>query len=308
MSDPQKRSLYNQHGMNAQTDGVFVDPQQFFKQQFGGDKFVDLIGEISIARDFKEAMSPENSTEPAQSSEERALQRKQRVSTLVGHLIQKLSLYTDAFPYPSQDALPIGTTMEHLSKEALSSFRILAQVEVDVLKNESYGVELLHSIGYTYTLKADQWLAILTSKNGHLFQRTWSWTSRFTNGLREKAHIIAETVGTVKTAYDLQSSFTKLQEIEKKATSSSGDADQDGKVASTQDWSQEDQELKAKLEQEAATKGMEALWRGSKLEVESVLREVCDETLGDVACTDQLLVRRATALKVLGEVYSKASV
>ncbi len=48
---------------------------------------------------------------------------------LVGHLVQKLALYTDAFPYSSADSPPVGTTMEHLSEEALNSFRILAQVE-----------------------------------------------------------------------------------------------------------------------------------------------------------------------------------
>ncbi|KAK5671122.1 DnaJ-like protein [Batrachochytrium dendrobatidis] len=36
---------------------VFVDPEQFFRQQFGGDMFVDIIGEISIARNFKDVMA-----------------------------------------------------------------------------------------------------------------------------------------------------------------------------------------------------------------------------------------------------------
>ena len=79
------------------------------------------------------------------------------------------------------------------------------------------------------------------------------------------------------------------------------------------------------LEQEAASKGMEALWRGSKLEVESVLREVCDRVLepsveeleeqirvsGGGATSsidaDEVKRRRCMALSVLGEVYQKAS-
>lgn len=50
---------------------------------------------------------------------------------------------------------------------------------------------------------------------------------------------------------------------------------------------------------------MLALWRGSKLEVEAVLREVCDQTLseGDV----EVRRRRAIALRVLGEVYERAA-
>ena len=61
-----------------------------------------------------------------------------------------------------------------------------------------------------------------------------------------------------------------------------------------------------KLEQEAAEKGMEALWRGSKLEVESVLRQVCDETLGNEDVDIEIRKRRATALYVLGKVYENA--
>ena len=44
----------------------------------------------------------------------------------------------------------------------------------------------------------------------------------------------------------------------------------------------------------------------SKLEVESVLRDVCDLTLGNEPLDSEVKRRRATALKVLGEVYLKA--
>jgi X-domain of DnaJ-containing len=104
---------------------------------------------------------------------------------------------------------------------------------------------------------------------------------RFNFGVREKAHIISEACGTVKTAFELQSSFTKLQEM--------GDGDE-----------------KQEMEEKAARKGMEALWRGSKLEVESVLRQVCDKVLGDESVEIEMRRRRGVALKVLGEVYQNA--
>ncbi|KAJ3260292.1 hypothetical protein HK103_000927 [Boothiomyces macroporosus] len=301
LSDPQKRAFYNRHGKGAaSSDNVFVDPEQFFKQQFGGEKFVSIIGEISIARDFKEAMGGDQGNSSPITPEERIAQRKSRVSRLVSNLVSKLALYTDAFPSPSIDSPPVGTTMEHLAKEALNSFRIISQIEVDSLKDESYGIELLHAIGYTYCLKADQWLAIIDS-NGNVFNRTWGFGSRFVNGFREKAHIISETVGTVKTAFDLQSSFTKLQNLEKKAE---GEGEEN---AVQKELTDEERELKAKLEHEAASKGMEALWRGSKLEVEAVVREVCDATLGDESVSTEVRRRRAVALRVLGEVYEKAT-
>lgn len=277
----------------------FTDPEQFFKQQFGGDKFVSIIGEISIARDFKDAMKQ---NDKPTTTEERISARNARIDELVSHLIDKLSLYSSTFP--SSDQTPVGTTIEHLSFEALNTFRTKCQIEINSLKEESYGVELLHAIGYTYCLRSDQWMAIFESDpNAHLLKRAWGYGTRFANGFREKAHIISETVGTVKTAFDLQSSFTKLQEMEKRSEDSEASDD-----AVNIQLTPEEQELKARLEEEAATKGMEALWRGSKLEVEAVLREVCDKTLSDETVDLEVRKRRAVALRVLGEEYQKAGI
>ncbi|KAI8894071.1 X-domain of DnaJ-containing-domain-containing protein [Globomyces pollinis-pini] len=305
LSDPQRRAFYDKHGTAVSSDASFVDPEQFFKQQFGGEKFVSIIGEISIARDFKDAMfssDPKEASKPI-STAERIKQREMRVKDLVTHLVNKLALYTDAFPNWTKDSPPIGTTMEHLATEALNSFRIIAQVEVEQLKNESYGVELLHAIGYTYVLKSDQYYAIIDALDGSMFRRAWGFGSRFATGFREKAHIISETVGTVKTAFDLQSSFSKLQQMENR-----GEGDVDDGQSVQKELTPEERELKAKLESEAASKGMEALWRGSKLEVEAVLREVCDTVLGDEETSLELRKRRVVALRVLGEVYQNATV
>jgi X-domain of DnaJ-containing len=111
--------------------------------------------------------------------------------------------------------------MDHIAGEALSSFRVYAQLEADQLKTESHGVELLNAIGYTYTLKADQWNAAIDAEQGDLFKRAWGFTGRFSGigadigAVREKYHIISDTAGTLKTALELQSSFTKLKKMEK---------------------------------------------------------------------------------------------
>ncbi|KAL2913267.1 DnaJ-like protein [Polyrhizophydium stewartii] len=322
LSDPQRRSFYNQHGkMTAGADGSFVDPEQFFKQQFGGDKFVDIIGEISIAKDFKEALSGDGAAGtgdadgspggPTLTYEQRMLVRRERIQTLSQNLVSKLSLYTDAFPLPDPESSPpIGTTMDHLSAEALSSFRTIAQLEANQLRTESYGVELLHAIGYTYVLKADQWLAKINAEDGPVLWRVWGFGSRFTGAIKEKTHILNETVGTFRTALDLQSKFAKLQEMEKKRKPRTGPNGEPLPDDETDDafLSAEERELRAKLEFEAATKGLEALWRGSKLEVESVLRDVCDEVLGESPGTNvEVRRRRATALRVLGEVYESTT-
>lgn len=49
LSDPQKRSYYNQHGIvSAGQENAFADPEAFFKQQFGGFYLVDVETSLLI--------------------------------------------------------------------------------------------------------------------------------------------------------------------------------------------------------------------------------------------------------------------
>jgi hypothetical protein len=50
-------------------------------------------------------------------------------------------------------------------------------------------------------------------------------------------------------------------------------------------------------------KGLTALWKGSKLEVEGVLREVCDQVLSEPGVNKGVLRKRAEGLKIIGAVY-----
>lgn len=213
-----------------------MNPEAFFKQQFGGDRFVDIIGEISIGRDMRDALNePDESTanltpeEKAQrdasvsESKDKARDeaRAARVDKLVKNLVHKLSIYTDG---PGD----IGAT---------KGYEEMIRLEAEDLKAESYGVELLHAIGFTYTLKAKQYLG----KQDMLGLGSWF------HGVREKGHILSETVSTIRAAIDLQQSFTQLQEAE------NGQLDDTARKA---------------LEDAAASRGLRALWKGSKLEVE----------------------------------------
>ncbi|KAK9761971.1 DnaJ-like protein [Basidiobolus ranarum] len=273
LSDPVLRKKYNEYGPqnNITPEGGFADPEDMFRQQFGGDRFVDWIGEISIARDFKEAIQESNPELEAlseeekkkreeQQSAERAQARAERVNRLAQNLISKLSMFVES----SGDL------------DAVNKFKSAIIHEANDLQTESYGVELLHAIGYTYTLKSRQYLS----------RDEFLGIGRYFHQFREKSHIIGETYSTVKSAIDMQSTVTQLQEADKKGLD--GDA-------------------RTVLEEQAAQKGMHAIWRGSKLEVESVLRDVCDTVLRDPSCTKPVLKRRAQALKMVGQIFEKVT-
>nr|CAG8601112.1 15467_t:CDS:2 [Entrophospora candida]CAG8606476.1 14190_t:CDS:2 [Entrophospora candida] len=281
LSDPKLRERYNEYGRNTEVmpEGGFVNPEDFFRQQFGGERFVDIIGEISIGRDMKEVLqnaatddvSNEELTEEEKSrressnstanshalDDEREKIRQQRIGKLVSNLIEKLATYVGENGKVGLDP---------------KVFKERVEYEAEELKTESYGVELLHAIGFTYSLKAKQYLAgeqiLGLPRLGHI--------------LREKGHVFSETISTLKSALDLQQSFSQLQKAEEAGV---------------------DAQEKNKLEEAAANKGLTALWKGSKLEVESVLREVCDRVLSDPAIPKEILVKRAEGLKIIGAVY-----
>lgn len=279
LSDPVLRKRYNEYGTTDLTpEGGFTDPEEFFQQQFGGDRFVDIIGKIAIGREFRdlvddtvdnegatkdgvteEALKKRREEQQQQSRERRAKEHAERVRTLVENLTRKLCVFTETECAPEQ----------------LAAFRAIQQAEADELKHESHGIELLHAIGYTYTAKANQYLGRneLLGLSG-LYQR-----------MREKGHIISETVSTIKSAIELQRSFQQLQQ-----------ADEAGSMEAAE---------RSQLEEHAARQGLHAMWKGSKLEVQGVLREVCDSVLTDQNVSKEKRKQRALALKVLGEVYSE---
>ncbi|KAG8852967.1 hypothetical protein FRB91_005641 [Serendipita sp. 411] len=140
---------------------------------------------------------------------------------------------------------------------------------------ESFGVELLQAVGFVYVSKARHFLASS--------QSIWG-VGGWLQGVQNRYHVISETVSTVRAALEVKQVFEQLAEAEKTGVTP---------------------EQKKKLEEQAAEKGMQALFKGAKLEIESVLRETCDRVLNpvDPPIPQSKAVLRATALEVLGEAF-----
>jgi curved DNA-binding protein CbpA len=64
LSDPQLRHKYNEFGpKESAPEGGFVDPEEVFGAIFGGERFIPLIGQLSLARDMKTALQEADETE-----------------------------------------------------------------------------------------------------------------------------------------------------------------------------------------------------------------------------------------------------
>jgi hypothetical protein len=57
LSDDTLRRKYNEFGpKESAPEGGYVDPEEVFGAIFGGERFVPIIGNISLARDMKTAL------------------------------------------------------------------------------------------------------------------------------------------------------------------------------------------------------------------------------------------------------------
>lgn len=106
------------------------------------------------------------------------------------------------------------------------------------------------------------------------------------HSISSSAHIVSSTVSTVKSALELKSVFEELKKAEESAAGIS-------------------EEKRKELEEKAAQKGLQALFKGTTLEVESIIREVCERTLYDSSIGKDGQRLRAVALGIVGQVYSE---
>ncbi|KAG2171412.1 hypothetical protein INT43_009073 [Umbelopsis isabellina] len=277
LSDPQLRAHYNKYGKDNELapEGGFTDPQEFFQQMFGGDAFRGIIGDLTVGGMFAEAQEAEmqeteESTEvdkqkkkytgPSKEQMEKMQeQQRERVKKLAENLVHKLSLYTEGQSDDEQTA---------------ASFEEQIKVEAEKLKQESYGLELLHSIGLVYSSKSKQFLGMKGGELPRVFQ-----------SLKEKKHIMGELWSTLKSAMAVQTTVELIQKAEEQGL---------------------DQAEQLKLEEDATNKMYAAIWQSSKFDVEQTLRQVCDLVLLDKAIPQNVRRKRAEGLRLVGYIYKHA--
>jgi hypothetical protein len=192
---------------------------------------------------------------------ERARVRQERVDTLAKKLVDRISIWTETDKGP----------------DVTRAFQEKTRLEVENLKMESFGLDILHAIGQTYLqkstslLKSQKFLGI-----GGFFSR-----------LKDKGTLAKETWNTISSAIDAQMTMEEMAKAEEKGG---------------EDWTDE---KKVEYERRVTGKILTAAWRGSKFEIQSVLRDVCDEILNDKKVPMSKRLERAQALVISGEIYSK---
>ena len=370
LSNEELRKRYDKFGKEeAVPGGGFEDPAEFFGMIFGGEAFVDLIGELSLMKDLTKTMditakqmeeeeavesaeakmeakegkegaanipsaaptyprpsgAPEASAsdlkppmkDSASSSsgastprrhlgqqaimekseedarmdaagltpEEKELRKKEKKKGLTKEQREELAAYeaerkrirderVDTLAKKLLDRISIWTETDK-GNDVTKAFQEKTRLEVENLKMESFGLEILHAIGSTYMQKATSFLK----------SQKFLGISGFFSRLKDKGTLAKDTWNTISTAIDAQLTMEEMAKMEEKGG---------------EDWTDE---KKAEYEKRVTGKILAAAWKGSKFEIQSVLRDVCDKVLQDKSVKLEKRVERAHALVISGTIY-----
>lgn len=206
-------------------------------------------------------LSKEQRDKLAEYEKERARIRKERVDTLARKLIDRISVWTETDKGP----------------DVTKSFQDKMRFEVENLKMESFGIDILHAIGSTYVTRAS---TLLRSQK-------FLGIGGFFSKLRDKGNMVKDTWNTISSAIDAQQTMEEMARREE---------------AGGDDWNDE---KRAEYERRVTGKILNAAWRGSKFEIQSVLRDVCDSVLYDKKVPLAKRLERAQALVLVGDIFSR---
>lgn len=225
----------------------------------------DAQGDSSLHKKDKDkkkaGLTKEQREKLAEYERERARVRQERVDMLAKKLLDRISVWTET----------------DKGADVTRAFQEKIRLEVENLKMESFGLDILHAIGQTYLAKGTNLL-----KSQKLFG-----IGGFFGRMKDKGTIVKETWNTISSAIDAQQTMEEMARMEEKGG---------------EEWSDE---RKMEYERRVTGKILNAAWRGSKFEIQSVLREVCDAVLNDKKIPLAKRLERAQAMVIIGEICAK---
>lgn len=283
LADPQLRAIYDKEGKDGiqEQEMTKMDPKVFFGLLFGSERFEPWVGQLYIAmqtdhftksftkEEDQQEMSPE---EMARESEIDAMnirnkQQRREVKCAV-HL--RSSLYRWVIDRDERGC------EEHISLSLID----LAQAQ--------FGPELLTTIGEMYQLRAELYL-------NDEFQGRFSMAKRFTamkhTGLTTKHSLdfwgsVAKSLVRVKKMHD---------KAKKEKPPNEGEAP-----------SEEQNKVVEEAFEEALPQFLKTAWAAVVMDIDSTLKEVGRKLLKDKSVPWQIRIRRAQALRRLGQIFADA--
>lgn len=327
LSNNDLRLNYDKFGKEkAIPQGGFEDAAEQFSAIFGGDAFAPYIGELTLLKNLQkqeelhaeeEAEKEKDKKEGLKEDDEKKVEDNKEQS-----ISEQMSKVKIDGVKPKDDKTPKKTKLEEFEEELKvekeKNVDVLAQKLVErlsiltesvydenckqsfqkkfveegnLLKMESFGLDILHAIGDVYCERARIFLAASKPLGfGGVFQ-----------SMKAKGGVFMDTLRTVSAAIDAQSTMKELEKMKEASESESPQLDKQGNV-----MEKPTPEEMAIQEQLLMGKVLSAAWYGSKYEIMSTLRLVCDKVLNDHSADKDTRLKRGETLLLLGKVFQRS--
>lgn len=214
-------------------------------------------------------------TKLEQFEEEQTIEKEKQIEALSKILIDRLSILTES-SYDDNCKL---------------SFEKKFEEEANLLKMESFGLDILHTIGDVYCEQARIFLGS---------QNFFGWGGIF-HSMKAKGGVVMDTLRTVSAALDAQHTMQELEKMKDATEKNEPIFDKNGveiEKPTEAEMVRQEQLLMGKV--------LSAAWHGSKFEIMSNLRGACKKVLEDQTVDLNTRIKRAEALKILGKVFQRA--
>ncbi|CAB4254505.1 similar to Saccharomyces cerevisiae YIR004W DJP1 Cytosolic J-domain-containing protein, required for peroxisomal protein import and involved in peroxisome assembly, homologous to E. coli DnaJ [Maudiozyma barnettii] len=207
--------------------------------------------------------------------EEQAIEKEKMVEHLSKTLTERLSILTES-------------VYDTACKE---SFQKKFEEEANLLKMESFGLDILHTIGDIY---CEQARIFLGSQNFFGFGGMY-------HSVKAKGGLVMDTLRTVSAALDAQNTMKELEKMKEANENDTPLVDKNGN-----EQLKPTPEQMAEQEQLLMGKVLSAAWHGSKFEIMSTLKSVVSKVIDDESIPINTRIRRAESLKILGKVFQNS--
>lgn len=359
LSDELLRKRYDLYGKeDAVPKEGFEDPNEFFAMIFGGEAFLDYIGELTMLKELtktteihnefeqqkdgtltedvrvnlealrishgeSESLSPEEIAKKHE--KELELKKKEELDKISEQMRKEAALKEKELAQKLILKISLWTETDKQDDVTQSFIKILNE-QANELKMQSFGLEILHTIGHVYYSKGDIFL-----KNKNFLGVGGMWGS-----MKLKMNVVGDTFKTISSALDAQRTIEELDKLKErrermlKREQDANDKETATNVADPMELesplhgplSEEELALKKleeednaspipteedilQLEQYLIGQILSSAWNASKFEITSTLKNVCDEVLGDKSVDLKKRRERAVLLKLIGEVFMK---
>jgi len=296
LSDEELRRKYDEHGREAALDhSPVLDASAFFTLIFGSDKFEPLVGELQLAMVLSIGEDPTALLGNGADRVAGLLQAKQkrREVSLAVQLAARLQRYVEGDSH---------------------GFQVASEEEAKELCSTTFGGALLSAIGYVYIEQGEEKLGFRRSVAAGLGLTAVQRAGHKAAAGFRVLHSAAKT-------YRVAKDFEKKQLATEASDSTTGagsvspaaDGAENGGCASASTSGENNEESSfgkpgsaqlANMGEHVSTL-VEALWNISVLDLEYTLRRVCQKLFTDSSTSEEDRCKRAEALLMLGEIFSR---